>query len=75
MMLAYVRSGAPTQDELIAYLKNGGVEYNVVDVIHGSPPDGDEVLLRSVHERPWQYPSAANPPGPIELTHIWLSLS
>lgn len=75
MMLAYVRSGAPTQDDLIAYLKNGDVEYSVVDVIQGSPPDGGEVLLRSVHERQWQYPSTANPPGPIELTHIWLSLS
>jgi hypothetical protein len=73
MMLAYVRSGALTQEELIAFLKNGDVEYSVVDAFHVSA-DGEE-FVRSVHERPWQYPSSSSSPGPIELIHVWLYLT
>lgn len=75
MMLAYVRSDAATQDALITFLKTHNVEYSVVDAIHGSPPEDGAEFVRSVHERPWQYPSSARSPGPIELIHVWLRLS
>jgi len=75
MMLAYVRSGAPTQEDLITFLKNGYVEYGVVDAFHVSTPQDSEEFVLSVHERPWQYPSSASSPGPIELIHVWLYLT
>jgi hypothetical protein len=74
MMLAYVRSGTPTQEDLITFLKNGSVEYSVVDAFNGSPQEDGEEFVRSVHERSWQYPSSASSPGPIELIHVWLHL-
>lgn len=55
MVLAYVRSGAPTQEDLITFLKNGDVEYSVVDAFHVSSSEDSEEFVRSVHERPWQY--------------------
>jgi hypothetical protein len=74
MMLAYVRSSAPTHDDLITFLKKGRAEYSVVDTSHGSPEDVDE-FVRSVHDRLWMYPSPASSPGQIELIHVWLRLS
>lgn len=75
MMLAYVRFGGAHPNDLVTLLNNDPVEWGVASVNHDSPPTHAEDLVRSFHDRPWQYPQSAASPGPIELIHVWLSLS
>ena len=69
-MVAYVRAGGPARSDLIRLLNEKKVDYSVVTAVEML----DEELVRSTHERRWQYPSS-DAPGPIDLTHVWLSLS
>lgn len=72
LLLAYVRDAALTWADLLRLLDNHKVEYNVLDRTEAR--EGEDVA-RSHHGRTWQYPSSPIPPGPIELVHLWLSLS
>jgi hypothetical protein len=72
VMIAYVRADGPARSDLVRFLNDRKREYSVVSAAEAS---GDEDLVESSHERAWQYPSSRTAPGPIELIHVWLSLT
>jgi hypothetical protein len=73
LMLAYVRGTTPTRTDLMRLLEDSKAQLNVLNSVLDTP-EGEEIV-QSLHARTWQYPASTNPPGPIELTHLWLSLS
>ena len=72
IMVASVRADGPTRADLVSFLNDRKIEYSVINAAEAGD---DEELVESGHERPWQYPSSGSTPGPIELIHIWLSLT
>ena len=75
MMLAYVRDESATLDDVATFLNNARATYGVAEVDLSTPPVESARVLRSTHNRSWQYLASSNAPGAIELVHVWLSLN
>jgi hypothetical protein len=75
MMVAYMRDTNANLNEVVALLNNAGSLYAVTEVELSTLPAESAPTLRSVHSRSWRYLASPNPPGPIELVHVWLSLN
>lgn len=73
MMVAYVKDTGMSVDDVVAFLSKVGSRYAVTEIELSRL--STEPTLRSVHSRSWQYLASPNPPGPIELIHVWLSLN
>lgn len=72
-MLAYVRDGSTIGTGLVAAL-GGDNPYATLDFPDPDPPPSE--IGRSRHDRSFTYPTKKHPnnvPGPIRLTHLWLS--